>query len=123
MRMEAATMNLANLESSAPSPEFVYRPRRVRLSEARLLLDSGPRSENRELGVSGEVFKQGLAPRATYDPTHPDADENGYVYTPDLDVTTELAELMSARRAYEAGLAAYSQSRETFMATLEILRS
>lgn len=123
MRMEAASMNLANAESSSPDPNGAYRARRVKLGEAVETFQESLWLKSRPIGVQAEEFQTQEPPQVHFDPTHPDADENGLVYLANVDVTSELSELMAARRAYEAGLAAYTQSRETFRSTLEILRS
>ena len=121
--METSSLNLANAESAAADPDNVFRPRRVKLGEAFEELKNGFDNRSVSRGVKAEVLLQPEAqPLAVHDPTHPDADADGMVLYPDVDLTFEMTEMLAARRAYEAGLAAYSQSRETFLSTLEIIR-
>lgn len=124
LRMETASLNLANAESASSDPNQVYQPRRVTLSEAIESLKSGfPQNREVAMGVHSEVELQAnRAPIALHDPSHPDADAEGMVLYPDVDLSGEMTEMMAARRAYEAGLAAYTQSKETFISTLEIIR-
>lgn len=122
-RMEAVASNLANAESSAPVGGQVYQPRRVKLSEAYESFQNELRWQSRGQGVESETVEENRPARLVHDPGHPDADANGMVRIPDIELTDELAEMMAARRAYDAGLTAYSQARELFLNTLDIIRS
>jgi flagellar basal-body rod protein FlgC len=55
-----------------------------------------------------------------HDPGHPDADENGYVKTPDIDVVEEMVDMMAAARAYEANTVAISSAKTMAKDALEI---
>ncbi len=124
LRMETASLNLANIESASADPTTVFRPKRVTLSEAFESFTDEFGKLSKSKGVSSQVeIQPDAAPLAVHDPTHPDADTNGMVLYPNIDLSAEMAEMMAARRSYEAGLAAYTQSRETFLSTLEIIRS
>lgn len=58
-----------------------------------------------------------------YDPSHPDADENGYVTYPNVNIITEMTNLIDASRAYEANATAFSASKSVAMKGLGILES
>ncbi len=58
--------------------------------------------------------------RTEFDPSHPHADENGYVMYPDVNVVEEMARLISANRIYDANLSAFQTSKEVIKRTLEI---
>jgi len=55
-----------------------------------------------------------------YNPTHPDADENGYVRLPNVEVVQEMVDMMSAYRAYEANITALNALKDMIVKTLEI---
>ncbi|MBQ7926683.1 MAG: flagellar basal body rod protein FlgC, partial [Lachnospiraceae bacterium] len=55
-----------------------------------------------------------------YDPAHPDADENGYVTYPNVNIVTEMTNLIDASRAYEANATAFSASKSIALKGLEI---
>ncbi|WP_042223775.1 flagellar basal body rod protein FlgC [Oceanobacillus manasiensis] len=55
-----------------------------------------------------------------YDPTHPDADDTGYVQTPNVDPLKEMVDLMSATRSYEANITSLNASKGMLMKALEI---
>lgn len=57
-----------------------------------------------------------------YDPTHPDADEEGYVTHPNVDLVTEMTNMLSATRSYEANLAVVEASKSMAMKALNIGR-
>lgn len=60
------------------------------------------------------------ATKMVYNPGHPDADENGYVEMPNINVVTEMVDMISATRAYEANLTSVSNFKTMFKATLRI---
>ena len=60
--------------------------------------------------------------KLVYDPSHPDANEQGYVTMPNVDTVTEMVDLIDAQRAYEANVTALQASKQMFAKTLEILR-
>jgi flagellar basal-body rod protein FlgC len=72
-----------------------------------------------DLGPSTEVAEQ-LDERLEYDPSHPDADENGYVRYPDINVVEEMSRMMSANRIYEANLSMVSAAKQMAKQTLQI---
>ena len=60
--------------------------------------------------------------RRVYDPGHPDADAQGYVRLPNVNPVSEMTDLISASRAYEANVTAMNTAKQMFSKTLEILR-
>ncbi|MDR2572132.1 MAG: flagellar basal body rod protein FlgC [Oscillospiraceae bacterium] len=55
-----------------------------------------------------------------YNPTHPDADENGFVRLPNVEVVKEMVDMMAAFRAYEANITALNAFKDMAVKTLEI---
>lgn len=58
--------------------------------------------------------------KLVYDPTHPDANEAGYVETPNVDLLTEMVDLMSATRSYEANITVFNANKAMLTKALEI---
>jgi flagellar basal-body rod protein FlgC len=58
--------------------------------------------------------------RVVYDPGHPDADAEGYVLQPNVNVITEMADMIAASRAYEANVSAVQSAKEMFNDALKI---
>jgi flagellar basal-body rod protein FlgC len=61
--------------------------------------------------------------RLVYDPTHPDADAQGYVHMPNVDVVKEMVDMIAASRAYQANVTAIQEARSMGSAALSVLKS
>lgn len=70
----------------------------------------------------GQVSDDPAEPQLVYDPSHPDADEKGYVKMPNINPVVEMMDLMGASRAYEANITAMGASKDMATKTLEIGR-
>ncbi len=74
-------------------------------------------------GVESEIVKDFIAPfKRIYDPSHPDADLNGYVKLPNVDLVQELVDMAIARRAYEANISVIEAAKSIASRSLEIGR-
>ncbi len=73
-----------------------------------------PGVQSREIEIEPESFKM------VYDPTHPDADESGYVAMPDINIIAEMVEMMAASRAYEANISIARAAKSMFKEALNI---
>jgi flagellar basal-body rod protein FlgC len=71
-----------------------------------------------------EIQKDDAPPRLVYDPTHPDAiksgDREGYVEMPNVDIVTEMVDMIAASRAYEANASVVEGSKTMFLRALDI---
>lgn len=68
------------------------------------------------------VVEDSSPPKMTYDPGHPDADANGYVARPNVDVVTEMVDMIAATRAYEANVTAINAAKTMALRALDIGR-
>ena len=123
MRMNVIASNIANANSLVTPEGGPYRRREVTFSTVlKSAATEGP--PGAELGgvsvASVTVSKQ--PPRTIYDPQHPMADKQGFVQVPDVDVTKEMVDMVSAQREYEANLSAMKAYREMVRSSLTILR-
>jgi flagellar basal-body rod protein FlgC len=71
-------------------------------------------------GVRAEVVEDNAPERLVYNPEHPDADENGYVHMPNVNIIVEMVDMISATRAYEANVTAFNASKNIAKDALEI---
>lgn len=72
-------------------------------------------------GVAVErIQTDGRPPRMQYEPTHPDANADGYVAMPNIDVVTEMVNMMSASRSYEANVSVLNASKSMALQDLEL---
>ncbi|GAC1572339.1 MAG: flagellar basal body rod protein FlgC [Candidatus Elarobacter sp.] len=69
------------------------------------------------------IVKDQSADKLVYDPTHPDADAQGYVHMPNIEVVKEMVDMMAASRAYEANVTAIQEARQMGTATLGLLKA
>lgn len=81
-------------------------------------------SENVAEGVKViDVIEDQRPFRKVYDPYHPDADKDGYVSYPNVDVVEEMVNLLSASRSFEANVTAFNSAKDMVLKTLEIGRA
>jgi flagellar basal-body rod protein FlgC len=133
LRMDVTAENLANAQTTGPNGT-AYRRKEVVLRQgdgpsttsqagfANLLAGAlAPAQGGRGVRVAG-IVEDSSAPRRVYDPGHPDADAQGYVAMPNVNPVTEMVDLISASRAYEADVTAMQTAKQTFSRTIDILR-
>ena len=122
------SMNLANAKTTRTLEGGPYKRRSVVLKTAEV---DGPFSKTmqsqlgRELrGVNVERIAFDQRPnKMVYEPGHPDANEEGYVAYPDINVVEEMASLMTAQRGYEANVTTVDTIKNMYLKALEINRS
>lgn len=133
LRMDVTAENLANAESSRGANGGPYRRKEVILAEAAsrqdfgsrlsVAMGSGVRDSSAPNGVEvAAIAEDARPPRMVYDPGHPDADPRGYVAMPNVDSVTEMVDLISSSRSYEANVTAMQASKQMFTKTLDLLR-
>ncbi|SKC74468.1 flagellar basal body rod protein FlgC [Maledivibacter halophilus] len=128
LRMDIISKNIANVNTTRTSSGMPYR-RQVPIYKEKdnksfsdFLSDA---KNNYELGNGVEVIaiKDDESPfKRVYNPGHPEADEKGYILMPNVDIVTEMVNLISASRAYEANIAALNNSKSMALKALEIGR-
>lgn len=121
-RVEVAVSNLANAESTRGPNRQPYRRREV-------LLESVPGTTfdnalGQATGVRVAAVVEDQSPFQTrYDPTHLDANANGFVSLPNVRTDEEMVDLLSASRAYQANLTAINVIRDMIQKALDLGRS
>lgn len=130
-RMDVISQNVANANTTRTEDGTPYRRKVVTFAE-----------KGRELGLSfGQVFQstsknysgRGVKVAGVhedtvtemnqvYDPSHPDADENGYVTGPNVNIITEMTNLIDASRAYEANSTAFNASKSMALKGLDMAK-
>lgn len=116
-RMRVVAENVANANSTASTPGGDPYRRKTITFEAELDRSLGASLvEVKSIGVDRSLFKQ------VYDPSHPAADEDGYVKMPNVSTLIEMADMREATRAYEANLNMIEQARSMLMRTTDLIR-
>jgi flagellar basal-body rod protein FlgC len=121
-RMEVAVSNLANAESTRSADGRPYRRREVVLEAAPFdPATPGAPFQANGVRVAAVLEDQGEF-RKRYEPSHPDADAEGFVSTPNVDVPEEMVDMLGAARAYQANLTAIGLIRDTLQRALELAK-
>src|SRR3954453_14428063 len=121
-RIEAATLNLANMNTSAAPGAQVYRPVTaiIRSVPTRFTQMMNTHTQPMMIAKAELIPQTGVLTRAAYGPGHPEADANRIGTYPAVDPTQEMMTVMTALRAYEANLAALEATRSLGAKALEI---
>jgi flagellar basal-body rod protein FlgC len=130
LRMDVTAENLANANTTRGANGEAYRRKVVVLQQQAggnsafgNTLAAEMRRGDKPTGVQVAAIAEDTTPnRRVYDPGHPDADRQGYVSMPNVDSVTEMVDLISASRAYEANVTSMQAAKTLFNKTLELLR-
>jgi flagellar basal-body rod protein FlgC len=113
VRLSTVASNLANADSVAGTPEGVYRAKQPIFSAEPVAADPAL------AGVTvTSVIESSAAPLKRYEPGHPLADAQGYVYAPDIDPVAQMVDMISASRSYQANVEVFNTAKELAVATL-----
>jgi flagellar basal-body rod protein FlgC len=129
LRMDVVAENLANAQTTRGVDGQPYRRKEVILQEApgsfgaslSAAMGGGANHPGGGVQVAG-IVEDPTPSKRIYDPGHPDADAEGYVSMPNVDTVSEMVDLISASRAYEANVTAMQAAKQMFSRTLELLR-
>lgn len=122
LSMDTIASNMANVETTKGADGNPYR-RKVAVFQENLdrELNKNGQYEDVPLGVKAVGIAEDNSPfKRVYDPTNPDADADGYVSMPNVNILNEMADMMVAVRAYEANLSAVSAEKNMFSKALDI---
>jgi len=127
LRMDVISENIANSNTTRTATGEPYRRRTVVFSQKKASSFSSYFEDAKSSMAAGGVYVSSIvedpsAFKLDYNPEHPDADENGYVSLPNVDEVTEMIDMMSATRAYEANVTALNATKGMAMKALEIGR-
>ena len=121
IRMNLAVSNIANAEVSGNSSETAYKAKRPVFETILASEVSGRRGEV-EGGVRVKSIIEDSSTPATYEPNHPQADENGYIYSSNVNPMNELVEMTAAARSFESNIEAMNTAKQLMMRTVEMLK-
>jgi flagellar basal-body rod protein FlgC len=124
LRMDVISNNIANVNTTRTAEGGAYRrqvvvfaPRENEANFAQVL------SEKLNTGNGVKVVgitKDNSPTHRIYDPTHPDANQDGYVEMPNVNVVTEMVDMITATRAYEANVTSINSAKSMALKALEI---
>lgn len=117
VRMSTIASNLANADSVAGSADAVYKPIEPVFQA---------QTHGQDASLTGvrvrEIAQSDAPPLRRYEPGHPLADDQGYVFAPAVDPVAQMVNLISASRNYQAGVEMINTAKELAVATLSMGR-
>ncbi|NWL86382.1 MULTISPECIES: flagellar basal body rod protein FlgC [unclassified Paenibacillus] len=129
LRMDVISSNIANAETTragvVDGKAVPYRRKMVVLEPKQQTfgqaLNTALDGTDKAQGVKVTEIREDSAPfKPVYNPTHPDADNEGYVYMPNVDILKEMVDMISATRSYEANVTALNASKAMITKALQI---
>ena len=118
VRLNLTASNLANAQTASGSDATVYKSREPVFATVMNNALGGGES-NGSVRVAGVIQSQAPA-RREYAPNNPLADSNGYVYMPNVNVIEEMANMISASRAYQNNVQVLDTSKQLLLSTLSL---
>jgi len=124
-RMNLISSNLANANATRTPEGGPYKRKDAVFSATPMensfnrALDGATGKQVRKVEVT-QIVEDQNPPRLQYDPSHPDANQQGYVAMPNVNVVEEMADMISAGRSYEANITAVQAAKSMALKTLEI---
>ena len=131
LRMDVISSNIANAETtraSVSNGEAVPYKRKIVVLEPNKasfssILQNQMGNKSSGEGVRVSEIREDQSPlKPVYDPSHPDANAEGYVYMPNVDIAKEMVDMISASRSYEANVTALNSTKAMITKALEIGR-
>ncbi len=125
LRMDVVAENVANINTTRTANGQPYRRRYVVFQQK----EETPFSAQLNNSLSGtagsgvrvtEIADDPSEFKLDYNPTHPDADEFGYVRMPNVELAREMVDMMSATRSYEANITVMNSTKSMAMSALDI---
>ena len=122
VRMNLAVSNIANAEVMAGNENDAFKAKRAVF---RTILED--EVDKRRGEVSGgvriqEVIEDKTSHTVSFDPNHPDANEEGYVYLSNVNAMNELVEMTAAARSFETNVEAMNTAKQLMLRTVELLK-
>ena len=129
-RMDIISQNVANANTTRTEEGTPYRRKVVTFQERTTDITSFGTIFKRARGMDvGDGVKAVSVTEdqsdltMVYDPSHPDADDNGYVMYPNVNIVTEMTNMIDAERAYQANATAFTASKAIAMKGLDIAKT
>lgn len=119
VRLNTTASNLANADVAAGDPDEVYRARHPVFAT---WLDAVSADESTAGVRVTEIATSSAAPHRHYEPGHPAADGDGYVWRANVDTVEEMVNMMSAARSYQNNVEILNTTKELLLRTLNIGR-
>ncbi|MEE4202187.1 MAG: flagellar basal body rod protein FlgC [Halieaceae bacterium] len=118
VRLNTIASNMANAHTVAGSAEEAYRAKAPVFSA---VLEDSMNGDGSQMGVRvDQIVQTGAEPYQEYNPGHPLADENGFIYRPSINTTTEMANMMQASRSFQNAIETMNTAKQLALRTLTL---
>lgn len=131
-RINVVSANIANAKTTHTEDGGPYKKQNVVFEEVLLNETQKQNNDKNELNKSSDISLRGVGvksiieddakPVMRFEPSHPDANEDGYVAYPDINPVVEMVDLIEAMRSYEANVATFNAHKNIDNKTLDILK-
>ena len=118
-KINTVAQNLANADTVASSPEETYTAQ-APLFRAVLEGQIDPNDSSQMGVVVDGIIEVGGPANQEFNPEHPLADDDGYIYRPDINAVTEMADLMQASRSFQNSIEAINTAKQLALRTLTL---
>ena len=117
LRLNTVASNLANAETVSGNADEVYKARHPVFES--VLQEMGSQDDVAIVKVR-EIMQENTSAVAHYRPNHPLANDEGFVYSPNIDAVSEMADMISASRSYQNNVEVLSTTKELLLRTLQL---
>jgi flagellar basal-body rod protein FlgC len=118
VRLNTVASNLANADSVSGDPTQVYKAKHPIFQAVKAALGTGNAASS---GVAVQaIVENQAAPLARYEPGNPLANDQGYIYSPNVNTVEEMVDMISASRAYQNNVEVVSTAKDLMLATLRM---
>ena len=117
VRLNVTASNLANAETVSSNRETTYRARHPVFATAMDMFRESPESAG--VRIKG-IVESSAELRMRYEPEHPQSNEDGYIFLPNVNPIEEMANMISASRSYEYNVEAMNTTKQLLLATLRL---
>ena len=118
LRLNTVASNLANAETISGNEGDVYQARHPIFES--VLQEAGNNSDDVAVVKVREIMQEQTTAIPHYRPNHPLANNDGFVYSPDIDTVAEMADMISASRSYQNNVEVMSTTKELLLRTLQL---
>ncbi len=132
-RINVVSANIANAKTTHTEAGGPYKKQNVIFEEILLQESKKAATNETELNKNSDISLRGVGVKSIVDdnakavmrfePSHPDANEDGYVAYPDINPVVEMVDLIEAMRSYEANVATFNTHKNIDTKTLDILKA
>ena len=123
-RMDLISQNIANVNTTRTEDGTPYRRQALLIGSESMpfssYLTNAQNKDASSKAIVKGVYEDNSELERVYDPSNPDADEDGYVLKPNVNIVTEMVDMISATRSYEANITAMDSSKSMAMKAISI---